>query len=266
MHKVLEKIIKTTKEDLKQRKQKIPIEKLYQNLLKQQGRSLSHSFLTKIDAIGMLRLGIIAEIKLASPSAGLLSEDHDIGKRAMGYKKAGANAISVVTEKSFFNGNLSFIEEIKEATPDMPILHKDFVIDPYQIYESKSLGANALLLIARILPEDHLKAFVDICLEIGLDPVVEVNSRADLEKAVKTNTQIIAVNARDLDSFEISLENAAKLLKSIPPTFIKLGFSGVNSKDEAKLYRLCGASAILIGTKLMQTEDIKRFIKELTND
>lgn len=265
MPKVLNKIIEATKKEVSLRKKGIDLQKYYHKVLFKKDK-LSHPFLTKIIAVGLKRLGIIAEIKLASPSAGVIVSEVDLEEKIMDYVEAEVDAISVVTENSFFKGDLSLISQVKFFT-EVPILQKDFVIDPYQIYEAKEKGSNALLLIARILGRQELKDFVDICLEVGLDPVVEVNSTQDLENAVSTNAQIIAVNARDLDTLEVDVSGACKIMKRIPDHYMKLGFSGVNSKNEAKLYRAAGASAILIGTKLMKEKDVKGFVKEiLKND
>lgn len=261
MPKVLNKIIEATKKEVSLRKKKIDLQRYYHRVLLKK-TTLSHNFLTKISAIGLIRLGIIAEIKLASPSEGNIISEVELEDKIMDYLEAKVDAISVVTESKFFKGDLSLIGVVKFFT-EVPILQKDFIIDPYQIYEAKDKGANALLLIARILSKQELKDFVDVCLEIGLDPVVEVNSIEDLENAVSTNAQIIAVNSRDLDTFEIDIERACRIMKQIPDHYLKLGFSGVNSKTEAKLYRASGASAVLIGTKLMKEKDIKSFLKEI---
>ncbi|MBI2022448.1 indole-3-glycerol-phosphate synthase [Candidatus Daviesbacteria bacterium] len=261
MHKVLKDILEKTKRQVKARKQETSIEKLNRKIVLQKS-SLSHKFLTKIYAIGLKKTGVIAEIKLASPNAGILGSEKDLTKKLKEYKKASVDALSVVTEKTFFKGDLSLITKIK-STIDLPLLHKDFVVDPYQVYESKALGADALLLIARILEKDQLKEFVDICLEVGLDPVVEINSIEDAEKALDSNTQIIAVNARDLDTFDMDVAYACALMKKIPLTYVKLGFSGVDSKKQVRMYRHAGASAVLIGTKLMQTDGVKGFLKEV---
>ena len=262
----LDKIVETTKKEVKLRKKRVDLQKYYHKVLLKKG-ALSHTFLTKIHAIGLRRLGIIAEIKLASPASGILvNTEEEVEEKIMDYVEARVDAISVVTEKKFFKGDLGLIRFVKFFT-EVPVLQKDFVIDPFQIYESKDKGANALLLIARILPKQELKDFVDVCLEIGIDPVVEVSSIEDLENAVSTNAQIIAVNSRDLDTFEVDVERACRIMKRIPDHYLKLGFSGVNSKNEAKLYRASGASAVLIGTKLMKENDVKGFLKEiLKND
>lgn len=256
MHDMLLKIIEASKKNLEYRK----LKKTKEELISQIGdlpktRDFYKAFKS---------LGIIAEIKLASPSAGNLSDDSQISDIVEQYDLGGADAISVITEKDFFKGDLKFIEEVKQETK-LPVLQKDFVVDDYQIYESRVVGADALLLIAKILEQDALQSFVELCLMIGLEPVVEINDEKDLEKVLLTKTRIIAVNARNLDSFEINMDKACELIKNIPDHFLKLGFSGVNSKEEVDLYSKAGAKGVLIGTKLMKISNKKEFIEILKN-
>ena len=168
---------------------------------------------------------IIGEIKLASPTVPYFGSTDSIVKRSIDYENSGADAISVITEKHFFKGDINFISQIKNKV-NLPILQKDFIIDPYQIYQAKVYSSDALLLIAKIVSKKTLIKFVDICQEIGLEPVVEINDEQDLKKAMSTSTNIIAVNARNLESLEVSVERACLLMKKIPSKFIKLGFQG----------------------------------------
>lgn len=256
MNDMLVKIIQATKRNLEDRRYKKSIEELKEEVKKTSDTR---------DFYGAFKsFGIIAEIKLASPSAGKLGEESSILRSVDQYISGGADAISVITEKDFFEGDLKFIEMIKEKTL-LPVLQKDFVIDPYQVYESKVSGADAILLIVKIIPEDTLVSLVKLCLEVGIEPVVEINDDEDLSKALMTQTRIIAVNARDLDSFKIDLNKACDLIKRIPDHFLKLGFSGVNSKEEVDLYSKAGAKGVLIGTKLMKIEKKDTFLKSLKN-
>ncbi|HSW88668.1 MAG TPA: indole-3-glycerol phosphate synthase TrpC [Candidatus Saccharimonadales bacterium] len=243
MHNILQDIIEKKKLDLIEKKRNY--NKFKQNITSK-------------------NIAVIAEIKLASPSAGMLGSEDEIITRAVSYEKAGANAISFITEKHYFKSDISFIPKIKEKI-SLPILQKDFVVDAYQIYEAKTVDSDALLLIARLLDKKTLQKFVLLCQELGIEPVVEINDAKDLSKAIETNTKIIAVNARNLENFEIDIENACELLKKIPDTFIKLGFSGIQSNKEVKKYQEAGASAILVGTELMKAEDIEAFITKLKN-
>lgn len=205
---------------------------------------------------------IIAEIKLASPTEGKLGFESEILRRVKEYEKSKVNAVSVITEKSVFKGSPGLVAKIKRST-NLPILQKDFILDELQIYEAKLAGSDALLLIAKILDKKTLGRFVDTSFEIGLEPVVEINDNKDLKKALKTKTRIIAVNARNLDDLKVDVERACRLLEKVPNQFIKLGFSGISSKNEADKYKKAGAKGILIGTNLMKAGNIKEFLERL---
>lgn len=207
-------------------------------------------------------LAIIAEIKLASPTHKHLGNKSGIINRAKQYEQAGAAAISVITEKDIFKGDPRFITEIKKVV-SLPILQKDFILNSNQVYESKKIGADALLLIAKILSKKELIDLVNLVKKIGLEPVVEINNNNDLKKAIATRTKIIAVNARDLDTFKVNVNKACELLKKIPKKFLKLGFSGITSRSEVEKYKLAGAEAVLVGTELMKAANISKKILEL---
>ncbi len=207
-------------------------------------------------------VAIIAEIKFATPTNPHLGSPSELLDRTRAYKKAGADAISVITEKHYFQGDPLHVSQIKNAV-SLPVLQKDFVIDPYQIYEAKAAGADALLFIARIASENKLQQFVLLAQTLGIEPVVEVHNQEDVKKAVTTKTRFIAVNARDLDTFDVDVAKACKLLKKIPNRFIKLGFSGVKSKKEVMMYQNAGAKGVLVGTSLMRAKNIDKFINSL---
>lgn len=207
-------------------------------------------------------VSLITELKFASPSEKELGRETDLELRVQEYESAGADAVSIVTERYFFNGDLSFINRIKN-TSQLPLLQKDFIVDPFQIYESRINGADALLLIAKLISADQLKKYVELCMEIGLEPVVEVNDELDLKDALHTKTRIIAVNARDLDTMYISIGRACEILTKIPSDFFKLGFSGINTGADVERYKQAGAQGVLVGTNLMKAENIGEFIKGL---
>jgi indole-3-glycerol phosphate synthase len=216
-------------------------------------KSLQHNDTTIFsDAINKNNTSIIAEIKMASPSAGNFLDILSVKDRAKLYKKAGADAISVVTDKKYFGGDLDFIKQVK-AVVDLPLLQKDFIIDKVQIEESAYVGADALLLIARILDKKTLQRFVKLCKDYGIEPVVEVYDVYDINKAIESGTKIIAVNARDLDSFQINIDRSIKLIKQIAAGYTILGFSGIFSKQDMVKYRAVGVNAVLVGTVLMQS-------------
>lgn len=214
--------------------------------------SINEAFLEK-------GVGIIAEVKFASPTNPNLGSPKQLLSRVKEYEKAGADIISIITEKHFFKGSLEFIKRVKE-TVDLPILQKDFVIDEYQIYQAKFLGSNAVLLIVRLLDKKTLRRFIDLAFKIGIEPVIEVSTKKDLEIAFGTSARVLAVNARDLDTFDVSVERASNLLKQIPNSYIKLGFSGVKGREEVEKYLQAGARGVLVGTSLMKTKNIQQFL------
>lgn len=207
-------------------------------------------------------ISIIAEIKLGSPSAGRLGREAMLAEKVKEYASGGADAISVVVDKKYFGGNLEFIRRIKNAV-SLPVLAKDFIIDPFQIYELKYYGADAVLLIAKILTLDKLVQLVKLTKELNLEPVVEVHNKGELNQAIQTDTRIIAVNARDLATFEVDIRKACKLIKTIPEKFAALGFSGVSNRDDVEKYKTAGAKGILVGTSLMKAQNTGIFLKEL---
>ncbi len=207
-------------------------------------------------------IAIIAEIKLTSPSGGVLGLDREIEERVKSYQRGGAAAISVVVDEHFFGGGLSLIKRIKAVT-SLPVLAKDFIIDEYQVFEALVGGADAILLIARILSRQKLKKLVALATSLGLLPVVEVNEEEELASALGSCARVIAVNARDLTSFKIDLDKALTIGQKIPKECIFLGFSGVNSRQEVKAYQSAGARAVLVGTSLMKSDSPKNLIKEL---
>ncbi len=215
-----------------------------------------------VDAILMPKKGniaIIAEIKFASPTEPNLGMRENLVKRAKEYEQAGADAISLIAEKNIFKGDMADVAKVKKHVP-LPILVKDFVIDEHQIYETKKAGADAILLIAKLVDRETLAEFVTKAQAIGLEPVVEINNEADLEKTVGVNAEIIAVNARNLDTLVVDVDEACKLLMKVPDKFIKLGFSGVNGRSDVNKYKKAGAKGVLVGTALMKAQNIKEFI------
>lgn len=207
-------------------------------------------------------IAIIAEIKFASPTEPRLGAKSDLVKRAKQYQQAGADAISLIVEPHIFKGDLSDVAKVKK-TISLPILVKDFVTDEQQIYQAKKAGADAILLIAKIVDKEELAEFVTKTQAVGLEPVVEINSKDDLEKALITETNIIAVNARNLDTLEVDVEGACRLLSRVPNSFVKLGFSGINGRLEVEKYQKAGAKGVLVGTSLMKAKNIKEFIATL---
>lgn len=210
------------------------------------------------------KISLIAEIKKASPSLGNINTDVDIKKQAKIYESAGASAISVLTN-SHFKGEIDFIKKIKQITT-IPILRKDFIFDPYQIYESYLAGADALLLIATILNEKTLCELVDLTHKLGMECLVETHTKEDIDKALKTKAGIIGINARNLKTFEVSLDNVLNLIKEIPEDRLIVAESGIETSRDIKHLEKAGIKVILVGTTLMKAPDVYAKINELCID
>jgi indole-3-glycerol phosphate synthase len=210
------------------------------------------------------RIGVIAEIKFASPSTGELREKMDPCALGRIYEDAGAAAISLLTDSRFFNGSLSDLPRLKTAV-SLPILRKDFIIDPIQLRESRLYGADAVLLIARILSKNQLKDLVDFCKELALTPLTEIHDHEDLEKAYEGGAEVIGINNRDLDSFEVTLRTTLDLARLVPKRCILVSESGISNKEDIELLRNGGIHAVLVGTSLMKSKDIGKKTRELVD-
>lgn len=207
-------------------------------------------------------LSIIAEVKKASPSKGIIRKDFDPLSIAEIYDKNGVSAISVLTEDKFFLGKNQYLSDIRTITY-VPVLRKDFIIDPYQIYQSKVLGADAILLIAAILTKKQLVSFHRIAEEIGLQCLVEVHGKFELETALDTDADIIGINNRNLKTFETALETTEKLIQFIPKDKTVISESGIKNKTDMKFLKDLGVGGVLIGEAFMRTKSIDEKLREL---
>ena len=218
------------------------------------------------DMIGALKrcphVPIVAEIKRASPSEGSLKEDVNVGLLARSYQEGGASAISVLTDKTFFNGSLQDLEDVRGAV-DLPVLRKDFVLDRAQLYESRIACADAVLLIAAALAPTQLKDLYLEALDIGITPLVEIHKEEELPPVLELNPPIIGINNRDLTTLKVSLETAINLRPRIPPGVICLGESGIEGPDDLGRLLDAGLDAFLIGTTLMRSPDPKTLLRTL---
>jgi indole-3-glycerol phosphate synthase len=208
------------------------------------------------------KINLIAEIKFASPSAGVIRENVNSLSVGRMYEEAGAAAISLLTDQKFFGGDLKNLPLLKKAL-SLPILRKDFILDEIQIEESSRWGADAILLIARILTREQLKKFLEICRTFGMAALTEIHDQDDLDKALECGAEIIGINNRDLDTFKISLNTTLELAPRIPEGHVKVSESGINSGEDVHPLKLVGIQAILVGTSLMQSHDIGEKAREL---
>ncbi len=215
------------------------------------------------DAISVSeKINLIAEIKFASPSAGIILEKKDpvaIGKI---YEEAGAAAISLLTDKNFFGGDINYLPCLKKAI-SLPILRKDFIIDKVQVKESFLWGADAILLIARLLTREQLKYLLDMCLDLGMAALVEVHNMRDIEKAIVCGADIFGINNRDLKTFIVNLKTTLNLAPLVPEGHIIVSESGIKNKEDIRILKQSGIHAILVGTSLMKSKDIGEKAREL---
>jgi len=253
---ILDDIIADKKQELEASKRKISLEDLRQIISKADSK---RDFKGALEQSG---ISLIAEVKRASPSAGIICKDFDPVRIGKIYEESGASAISVLTEQNYFKGSLESLGRIRESVA-LPLLRKDFVFDEYQIYESKAFGADAVLLIAAVLSDEQMAGLLDLCFGIGLDPLVEVHTAEELSRVLETKAQIIGINNRDLKTFEIDLTTTLELARSIPEDKIIVSESGIRTFDDIELMRKAGVDAVLVGEALMRGGDVKRKVREL---
>ena len=205
---------------------------------------------------------LIAEVKKASPSKGVIRQDFDPVKIAGVYEQSGAACLSVLTEKKYFQGSLDYLGAIRKAV-GLPLLRKDFIIDEYQIHEARAGGADAILLIAACLERRQLEDFLGSAHQLGMDVLVESHTHQELDKALLSGATLVGINNRDLQSFTVSLDTTLSLLKDIPDDRVVVSESGIRSRDDVMKLRQAGVDAILVGESLMREKDIGEKVKEL---
>ncbi len=207
-------------------------------------------------------LQFICEVKKASPSKGLIAPDFPYLKIAREYEEAGAAAISVLTEAEYFLGSPDYLREIA-AEVQIPVLRKDFVVDPYQIYQAKVLGASAILLIVALLDSDTLKEDLELCYSLGLSALVEVHDEKEMEMAILAGAQIIGVNNRNLKDFTVDVNNSIRLRNLAPADRLFVAESGIKTAADVQALRKAGVNAVLIGEAFMRSSRKKKMLKEL---
>ncbi len=207
-------------------------------------------------------VNLIAEIKFASPSAGRIREEGDPLPFGRVYEQGGASAISVLTDEKFFGGNLDHVYRLK-AGVSLPVLRKDFIIDEIQVIESYVCGADAILLIAHILSRKQLKELIDISQGLGLAALTEIHNREELERAIECGAEIIGINNRDLDTFEVDIATTIALAPLVPDRDIVVSESGIRNGQDIALLKKSGVAAALVGTSIMKSDDMEEKIREL---
>ncbi|MEK7849957.1 MAG: indole-3-glycerol phosphate synthase TrpC [Candidatus Omnitrophota bacterium] len=246
---ILDEILAYKKEQLKKLKKTVP----FLNFIKAlDSQSPNPRFEAKLRETGV---HLIAEVKKASPSAGVIREDFDAKRVAAAYEKGCADCLSVLTEDRFFKGSISYLNAIASMSA-LPLLRKDFIIDEYQIYESKCHGADAVLLIAAILKDNDLNELLKAASDVGLDALVEVHTPDELKRALDSNAAIIGINSRDLQTLKIDLSVLKELLPSIPSEKLVVCESGIKSVGDLDFVRKFRVNAVLVGEALMRAKDI----------
>jgi indole-3-glycerol phosphate synthase len=256
MSDILEQIVARKRERLGEAKRKLSLKEL---------RSSAPTIIGAGRFISPLRsdgVNIIAEIKRRSPSKGVIRENFDPAAIARNYTANGAAAISVLTEEDFFDGSLEHLQQVRDATP-LPLLRKDFIFDLYQLYEALHAGANAVLLIAAMLEVAQIKDLMEEAKWLGLDPLVEVHDREELEKALACGAQLLGVNNRNLRTFETTLAPSFELAAGLPESITLVSESGIRTREEIDRLREAGFHAFLIGEELMKAEDEGKALREL---
>ena len=243
---ILDEIVAKTKSKLEEKKQGLSLEELsskidFENLKE---TNFKKSLQNKAEAI-------IAEIKKASPSAGIISENFDPVLKSKEYESFGASALSILTEEDYFLGNIQYLIDVK-ATTSLPILRKDFIVDEYQIYESKLIGADCILLIASILNDEELKNFSEIAERLKLDYIIEVHDEEELQRVKHFSNAIIGVNNRNLKTFDVDINNSVELKKIFEGENIFIAESGIKSKKDIEYLQQHNINVFLIGESLMK--------------
>ena len=243
---ILDEIVAKTKSKLEEKKQRLPLEELcskidFENLKE---TNFKISLQNKAEAI-------IAEIKKASPSAGIISDNFDPVSKSKEYESFGASALSILTEEDYFLGNIQYLKDVK-ATTSLPILRKDFIVDEYQIYESKLIGADCILLIASILNDKELKNFSETAERLKLDYIIEVHNEEELQRAQHFSNAIIGVNNRNLKTFDVDINNSVELKKIFEGENIFIAESGIKSQKDIEYLQQHNINVFLVGESLMK--------------
>ena len=250
---VLAKIIKSVQEGVKQQARLRPIETM------EVDRSPKRSLIAAIEQAP--KVPLIAEVKRASPSAGNIRPNADVLEAARDMLRGGAIALSVLTEPKFFKGDPSFLREIRNVV-EVPVLRKDFIVDEYQLHESAELGSDAVLLIAKVLKQ-KLPRFMRVAEELGMECLVEVTSVEEVKLAVSAEARLIGINNRDLETLDVNLDRTRELASVVPEDVVLISESGIRLPEDVRAMLRAGADAVLVGTALMEADDIEEKVRSL---
>ena len=207
-------------------------------------------------------IALIAEVKKASPSQGVIREDFDPCSLASAYQSAGATCISVLTDEHFFQGHLDYLSAIREVV-DLPLLRKDFILSPYQVYEARAAGADAVLLIAECLTAEELAELNALAIKLGMVALIELYDAENLPGVLASGTELVGVNNRDLRTFEVDLQHTVRMREQIPDNVVLVGESGIHSRDDALMLEAHQIDAMLVGESLMRQPDVAQATRDL---
>ena len=258
MSSILEKIVQHKLAEIAEAKKAVPLNQL---------RDLADKASPPKDFVSALRsslpqVGLIAEVKKASPSKGLIREDFDPVAIATEYASAGANCISVLTDNHFFQGHLDYLRQIRAAV-DVPLLRKDFILDEYQVCEARAAGADAVLLIAECLTPNRLKELHDSITQVGMTALVELYDSENLDAVLACQPTLVGVNNRDLNTFEVDLEHSIRIRKRVPADITFVSESGIFQHADVTLLEANQVDAMLVGESLMRSDNISDAVREL---
>lgn len=255
---ILEEIAARTRVRVEEEKQQISLEEM-KKMANEMDADTGFPFRK---ALGKENLSFISEIKKASPSKGLIAETFPYIEIAKDYEKAGASAISCLTEPYYFQGSDQYLTEITKQV-SIPVLRKDFVVDAYQIYQAKVIGASAVLLICAILNRETIKSYIKVAESLGLDALVEAHDKKEIEDAIDAGAKIIGVNNRNLKDFTVDITNSIRLRKFVPKEILFVSESGMKTAEDIKKLKENGINAVLIGETLMRSENKKEMLETL---
>jgi len=254
---ILDEIVQHKRRELAEAARRLPLDEV---------RSRAAAAEPARDFRGALAAGpavaLIAEIKRASPSAGVIREAFDPAGIARDYAAGGAAALSVLTDERYFRGRLDHVGQAKAAV-SLPVLRKDFVLDPYQLHEARAAGADAVLLIVRILADEELRALLGLARELGMAALVETHDAADLERAVRAGADLVGINNRNLDTLTVDLGTTCALAREVPEDRLIVSESGIRTREDVERVAACGVGAVLVGETLMRSPDPAAAAREL---
>jgi indole-3-glycerol phosphate synthase len=263
---ILDYIVFTRRRALEERRLAVPLMRVQQIAeARQERRDFAAALAPGAGPGAPQRLRVIAELKRASPSRGLLRHHYRRREIASGYARGGASALSVLTEERYFLGSTQDLTEVRQAVV-IPVLRKDFILESYQVYESVAAGADALLLIVAVLPDPDLRSLLDLCKQLRIAALVEVHTEAELDRAVAAGAQIIGVNNRNLKTLEVNLETSFQLRAKMPRGCLAVSESGIKTAADLWRIREAGFNAVLIGERLMSQPDPGRALHELLTE